>query len=197
MEIKKILSRNMVLFTMGLCLSLLGCSGEDGTDGVNGEQGPPGADGADGKDGNANVIVSDWMQITWDELNQLVPPTLGAMYIDEITGVNDITAFMETGGIVLFYLKRDLGVGYISVLLPYQEGTDRIYANVAISTDPNYTLAGLVIHGESIDVTKYENNNDYMIRYLLVPANVAQASDLINKMPENFDEATTLLGLEQ
>ncbi|WP_108424276.1 collagen-like protein [Flagellimonas amoyensis] len=184
----------------GLSITLVSCSGEDGKDGANGEmgaQGDAGKDGQDGQDGNANVIVSDWTQIVWDNVNNNVPPTFGQMLIEEIPGITDIQAFLETGGVILVYLKLDFGLGSITVLLPYQDGSDNIYTYIATSENPNFHTAALVIAGESDDVSQLENSDTYLIRYVIVPANIAQATDLVNHMPESFGEATTLLGLEQ
>lgn len=196
---------------MGLSITLVSCSGEDGKDGINGEmgvqgeqgpqgpqgpQGEQGEQGEAGQDGNANVIVSDWMQISWGHVNNDVPPTFGQMFIDEIPGIEDFRAFLETGGVILVYLKRDNGLLVGTILLPYQEGNDHIYAYAASPTDPNLP-AGLLITGESDDVTSFENNDEYLLKYVLVPADMVATSGLADKMPENFGEAAILLGLEQ
>lgn len=191
------LAKMALYLFMGLSILLVSCSGEDGEAGPAGKDG---IDGKDGEDGNANVIVSDWMQITWDIVNYDVPPTSGRMYFQEISGINDIDAFMETGGVVLFYLKHSIisnGILTYTTLLPYQEGTDHIYAYYSTTTTPQIYKTGLILRAESNDVTTFENNDDYMIRYLLVPANVAEASGLADKIPESFGEAAALLGLEQ
>ncbi|RIV49647.1 collagen-like protein [Flagellimonas taeanensis] len=200
------LSKLTLLLFLGMGIVLVSCSGEDGKDGLNGEmgiqgeqgaQGVQGPQGEQGQDGNANVIVSDWMQIAWDNVDNNVPPTFGQMFIEEIPGIADIEAFLETGGVILVYLKRDYGLGTFTLLLPYQDGSDHIYTYTATATDPNILPPGLVIVGEANDVSNFENNDAYLIKYVIVPANVAQASDLVNKMPENFGEAATLLGLDQ
>lgn len=197
---------------VGLSITLVSCSGEDGKDGINGEmgiqgeqgpqgpqgeQGEQGEQGQDGQDGNANVIVSDWMHITWDYENTDVPPTLGQMFIDQVPGISDIEAFLETGGVVLFYLKRDFGLGTATILLPYQDGSEHLYAYTSTTTHPDFLVNGFVITGESNNVTSFENNDNFLVRYVLVPTNIVATSGLANKMPESFGEAATLLGLEK
>ncbi|WP_418499009.1 hypothetical protein [Flagellimonas sp.] len=186
---------------LGLSIALVSCSGEDGKDGIDGEmglQGPAGQDGADGQDGNANVIVSDWMQIVWDDVNSDNPPTIGEMYIEEIPGIDDMNAFLETEGVVLVYLRRTSGFATITTLLPYDDDFYYIYAYTSTTTDPNFFNNALVIRGESVfGVTEIENNDSYMVKYVVVPANIAQANDLTNNMPKSFGEAATLFGLNQ
>lgn len=88
-------SKLALLLLLGMGIALVSCSGEDGKDGIDGAIGP---EGPAGQDGNANVIVSDWMQIVWDDVNSDNPPTIGEMYIEEIPGIDDMNAFLETGG---------------------------------------------------------------------------------------------------
>lgn len=174
-----------------------GPQGEQGEQGEQGSQGEQGQSGEDGQSGSANVIVSDWMMITWTSVDNKVPPTRGEMIIEEVPGINDLNAFLDTGAVVLFYLRRDFGVATATSQFPYQDDSEHIYSYTMTTTDPDQFLAGLYIVGESINVTSMENSNNYLIRYVLVPADIAEASDLANNMPENFGEAATLLGLEQ
>ncbi len=174
-----------------------GAQGEQGPQGEQGAQGEPGAQGDPGQDGSANVIVSDWMHIVWDNVDNSVPPTWGEMIIEEIPGIDDITAFLDTGGVVLFYLRRDIGLATFTTPLPHQDGSEHIFSYAVTSTDPNIFVPGLVIRGESTNVSSMENSNNYLIKYVIVPANIAQASGLANNMPKSFGEAATLLGLQQ
>ncbi|WP_418500957.1 hypothetical protein [Flagellimonas sp.] len=195
-------SKLALLLFLGLGITLVSCSGEDGKDGINGEmglQGPAGQDGTNGQDGNANVIVSDWMHIVWDDIDNMEPPTWGNMYIEEIPGINDINAFLETGGVVLFYMKLSTGNGTATSLFPIELGNFiHLFAFGISHEDPNDGITGFVISGvEATDASIVENNDNYMVKYVVVPANIAQANDLTNNMPESFGEAATLLGLQQ
>nr|WP_292959969.1 MULTISPECIES: hypothetical protein [unclassified Allomuricauda] len=48
---------------------------------------------------------------------------------------------------------------------------------------------GIVVRMEDDDVLGVQNDETYTVRYILVPANVAQTSGIANKMPESFGEA--------
>lgn len=191
------LAKMALYLFVGLSVMLVSCSGEDGETGPAGKDG---IDGKDGEDGNANVIVSDWMHIKWNIVDTYYdPPRYGLMNFQEIPGIDDLDAFMETGGVVLFYLKHAFinGIYTRTTMLPYQEDSDHIYTYYATTTAPQIYVAGLILRAESDDVTQFENNDDYLIRYVLVPANVAEASGLADKIPENFNEAAAMLGLQQ
>ncbi len=63
----------MMIFTIA-SLSV-GCEGEDGEDGMNGINGIDGIDGVQGpagEDGNANVIASDWLDLSGDFISGLL-----------------------------------------------------------------------------------------------------------------------------
>ncbi|WP_199913381.1 hypothetical protein [Flagellimonas amoyensis] len=188
------ISKMSLLLFLGLGTILISCTGEDGKDGINGEMGPA------GQDGNANVIVSDWMHISWGTVNSDVPPTSGRMYFQEIPGIDNIEDFVKTGGVILVYLKHGIipngGLVHIS-LLPYQDGSDHLYAYISTTTAPQIYVTGLVVRAESSDVTHFENNDDFMVKYVVVPANIAQNSGMTSQTAKDFDEVITLLGLNQ
>ncbi|MBA4746142.1 MAG: collagen-like protein [Muricauda sp.] len=194
MKTKNLNLAKLALFLfMGLSITLVSCSGEDGTDGIDGidgEQGPPGQDGADGQDGNANVVASDWFQIEWTNAQ----PTESSMHI-EIPEV-DMTEFLANGGVVLVYLKiiNDYPKTYT---LPYEYNNvtfDYYMANVPDEFDGiSVTLDDPDENGVYLDVLE---NPNYTLRYVLVPANVAEETGIADKMPENFGEAAALLGLD-
>ncbi|MEE1962375.1 hypothetical protein V1387_06745 [Allomuricauda taeanensis] len=194
------ISKMSLLLFLGLGTILISCSGEDGKDGIDGEMGIQGEQGPAGQDGNANVIVSDWMHISWSIVNSDVPPTSGRMYFQEIPGIDNIEDFVETGGVILVYLKHGIipngGLVHIS-LLPYQDGSDHLYTYISTTTAPQIYITGLVLRAESNDVTHFENNDDFMVKYVVVPANIAQNSGITSQTPKDFDEVVTLLGVNQ
>lgn len=192
MKIQKLNLAKMAFYAfLGLSLTLTACSGEDGRDGVDGEMGPQ---GPAGQDGNANVIASDWLLFYW---NIESSPTHSEMLID----VPEISEVVENGGMVLMYFKMDLGNGNsFTYTLPYDTGND-IYFNYFIVNAPTVDNVGIAIllddpnaNGVYLDVL---NNPDYTLRYVLVPAAMAQAYDFENGgIPETFGEAAALFGLD-
>ncbi|AEM71066.1 hypothetical protein Murru_2027 [Allomuricauda ruestringensis DSM 13258] len=200
MKIRNLNLAKMALYLfLGLSITLVSCSGEDGKDGINGEigpQGPAGQDGADGQDGNANVVVSEWMQFAFDNKEDADPPTYGDMHFeDEDIPEVDINAFLENGGVALFYVR----ISYVSSTqtgqLPYQLGSLTWETWMETSTDPD-AVNGFIVRAYANDVITMENTDTYMLRYVLIPANVAEETGIADKMPESFGEAAALLGLD-
>jgi hypothetical protein len=77
---KKVVFNFRILSIIFGALLILSCKGDPGDDGAIGPQGPAGVDGVDGidgvdgSDGNANVMASDWLDLTfpanWDGVNE-------------------------------------------------------------------------------------------------------------------------------
>lgn len=182
--------KNIFLFSIGICLSLaLGCSGEDGETGLQGPAGKDGADGQDGQDGNANVIASEWIDIEWTE-----KVTAEWAYMD--IPVEGIMEYVENGGIAMMYLKTAdtiiLGLPFTS---SFEGGSSYYFRYGKFSTDDviwegfRFNMQG---HGTAINVAQ---SLDYAVRYVLVPANMAQANGMASKMPKTYEETVSLLGI--
>ncbi len=184
MKTKKTFLKNILLFSIGVCLSLaLGCSGEDGETGA---QGPAGKDGVDGQDGNANVIASEWMQIVWSYTN-------GEDYAYMNILVEEIMEFVEKGGIVMLYLRNDLNGTTVSALpVTYSSG---ISYDFSYGEFPN-NIEGIRLFVDHPNYDLLENNPNLRVRYVLVPANMAQANGMVGKIPKSYEEAVSLLGLD-
>lgn len=168
---------------MGLSVLLTSCSPEDGKDGIDGKDG---AQGPAGQDGNANVLASEWQNIEWNLNSQ---QNFGVMLI-EVKDI-DLQEFITTGGVIMVYFKLILDESDTVVYsLPATLGN--LYVDFALydSTD----TSGITITMSSSDniVPSYANNPNYNVRYVLVPANVSEASGLnLN----NYKEASKILGL--
>lgn len=176
---------------IGLSVTLTSCSGEDGEDGIDGIDGINGEQGTAGEDGNANVIASDWFNINWTDAQ----PLISSMQI-EVPEL-DMEAFTASGGVVLVYLK--ITDDYTTThLLPFELGNAKFEYGV-LNVPDGFDGILVLFNDPDADGLYLEilNNPAFMLRYVLVPASIADASGLINKMPENFGEASTLLGLEQ
>ena len=173
---------------MGLTITLTSCSGKDGADGESikgdqGEQGPA------GEDGNANVIASDWMQIQW---SQDAIPSEGNMYLD-VPEVN-LAEFVETGGLVMMYLKLTTAESTVTYALPllYKNATLTFYTQ---TTDVAANIV-LNIKDQDAQIIDYQNKESFKIRYVLVPANVADQTGLADNIPPTFEDAKFLLGID-
>ncbi|MBA4746143.1 MAG: collagen-like protein [Muricauda sp.] len=189
MKTKKTLLKSIILFSMGICLSLaLGCSGEDGETGAQGPAGKDGVDGQDGQDGNANVIASEWIDIEWTEK---ITTEWAYMAIP----VEGIMEYVENGGIAMMYLKT---ADSVVVGLPFtsssQGGSSYYFRYGKFSSGESewegfrFTMQG---HGTAINIAEI----NYAVRYVLVPANMVHTNGLADKMPESYEEAVSLLEL--
>lgn len=165
-----------LLLFVGLSTILISCSGEDGKDGINGEMGPA------GQDGNANVIVSDWMPLVWNYTNGY---TIARMDIP-IEGIMD---YVESGGVVMVYLRDDSNGTHVQALPIYSNNSYYFhYGKYGAS------FFGIWVWAVHSDLDSIENNPEIRLRYVLVPANVANASGIADRSPISFDEAASLLG---
>lgn len=177
---------------VGLSITLTSCSGEDGKDGDPGEsiKGDKGDPGKDGEDGNANVIASDWQTIQWDE----AIPTAGTMIL-EVPEL-DLIDFVETGGFVMVYFKLRSGEdSFATFALPFMFNN----ATYSFYTTTSADTGVIVVRAEDPDsqlILDIQNDPDFTLRYVLVPANVADQTGLASNIPLTFEDAKTLLGLD-
>ncbi|NAY92391.1 hypothetical protein GTQ34_10710 [Muricauda sp. JGD-17] len=177
---------------MGLSITLTSCSGkdgEDGIDGINGIDGEQGPQGPAGEDGNANVVASDWMQIQWDN----AIPTEGSIML-EVPELN-LSEFVDNGGVVLVYLRTLAEGGAITFSLPFtlNDATFSFYTITNVDTPGIVVLATDPNSNYILDI---QNDPDFTLRYVLVPANVAEQNGLTEKTPATFEEVKFQFGLD-
>lgn len=171
---------------IGLGVLFTSCSTEDGKDGIDGIDGVDGAQGPAGQDGNANVIASDWQTIQWDE----AIPTAATMIL-EVPEL-DLTDFVETGGVVMVYFKLRSGEeSFATFALPFMFNS----AKYSFYTTTTADTGVIIVRAEDPDsqlILDIQNDPDFTLRYVLVPANMAETTSLnLN----NYDEISKLLGL--
>ncbi len=182
------LAKMALYLFLGLSITLVSCSGEDGTDGVDGIDGVDGEigpQGPAGQDGNANVVVSDWMEISWTGIGN------GHAEMEIDIPDNEIA----NGGVALVYLRIGNEESSTSYPLPYFKDDDHMRFELDKNGD-DYIIRMHMYTPLQEGITEIENNPDYSIRYVLVPATMAEETGIADKMPENFGEAATLLGLD-
>ncbi|MBO0331578.1 hypothetical protein [[Muricauda] lutisoli] len=170
---------------MGLTITLTSCSGKDGADGesIKGDQGPAGIDG------NANVITSNWKQIQWSD----PVPSEGNMYLD-VPEVN-LAEFVETGGLVMMYFQVTSTESVVTYALPFMYKT----ASLSFYTQTTDVADNIVLNMKDPDeqsIYDVQNTESFKIRYVLVPANVADQTGLADNIPPTFEDAKFLLGID-
>ncbi|MEO8935048.1 MAG: hypothetical protein ABI295_12150, partial [Xanthomarina sp.] len=110
-------------------------------------------DGKDGADGNANIFVSDWFQIQFDEIN--ADNDEGVMIIP----LENFDAYIGNGGVAIMYAKEEsLGQFAISPL-PIGD-TFTFYVG-----DTEDTGKAIVFYASTSDVSFLENNPMATLKY--------------------------------
>ena len=179
---------------VGLSITLTSCSGKDGDDGIdgidgiNGEQGPQ---GPAGEDGNANVIASDWIPIQWDNSPGLFEATMD-IGVSEV----NLNELIETGGVVMVFFRAKAEEIYYTFTLPFlfQNASYNFYI---ISDETSGRIRVEASDPEGKLIIPIQNDVDnYALRYVLVPANVADQTGLADNIPASFEDASTLLGID-
>lgn len=109
----------------------------------------------------------------------------------------DMEAFTASGGVVLMYLKIT-GDRYTTThLLPFELGNAKFEYGVLNVPDE---FDGILVLLNDPDAgglyLEILNNPAFMLRYVLVPANVADRNGLADNIPASLEDARTLLGLD-
>lgn len=119
-------------------------------------QGPP------GDDGNANIIYSDWLDISWNIVDN---PGIKMMSIEEPLLTED---FIDGGGVIIMYIKIDLEDGYVIYQIPHISGNDHLFFGfVNISGSRVELEFGVEAIDSSKPVADYQHDQ---VRYILIPA---------------------------
>ncbi|WP_452225311.1 hypothetical protein [Lacinutrix chionoecetis] len=172
--------KHLVLKTKYVVLALFvafsfSCSPEDG------EQGPA------GQDGNANIIESNWMQIQFDETN--AADDYGSMIISN----SDIENYINTGGVLLMYIKVDQAGEIIIYPLPVRDEFTYVVANVPSQGVENAIFFSI----NTSTVSDYENTPLYTIKYVIIPPAVVTAGKSLDYSKMPYNEVQHLFGLEK
>ena len=158
----------LVIIAFTFILAGISCEGPEGPTGPEGPQGPQGEQGPqgpEGPEGTANVIYSDWMNISWNFNDN---PTSKAMYIEESRVIED--DFIANGSLLIF-LKLETPDGVAMTALPFISGTDNLY--FVIGDVPSEGVEGILIQLSSTDGSTVQDDwSGYQIRYVIIPGGV-------------------------
>ncbi|MDO6517776.1 collagen-like protein [Zobellia uliginosa] len=143
----------------------MGPEGPQGEQGVAGPQGEQGLQGESGEDGNANVLSSDWFDVSWSSS----PSTFG--YHDQTA--MDITAQDLEDSVILVYFENASYVyplpmawsATLTVNYAFQAGRIRIYFRTETSSTPPEGRARYIIIPSSTVSSKAESLNYYKMSY--------------------------------
>ena len=142
-----------------------GEQGPQGEQGVAGLQGEQGLQGEPGEDGNANVIASDWFDVSWSS-----SPSTFATHDETAT---DITAQDLEDSVILVYFESGTFVYPLPVTwtatstvnFALQPGQIRLYFRAETSSSPPAGRARYIIIPSSSVSSKVKRLNYYKMSY--------------------------------
>ena len=140
-------------------------------------------DGAPGADGNANVFVSEWLQIKFDTKND--GDDSGIMIIP----IENIADLVNNGTVFLMYFKTAVDDQFIVYPLPYDNNTF-LFAIV----NSEIIGEGLAFVANTSNVSELENKPEYTVQYVVIPKSNAISSIDYTKM--SYEEVVESLNLE-
>ncbi|WP_198439742.1 collagen-like triple helix repeat-containing protein [Pareuzebyella sediminis] len=153
----------------------MGPEGPQGEQGVAGPQGEQGLQGEPGEDGNANVIASDWFDVSWS-----TSPSVFATHDETVT---DITAQDLEDSVILVYFESGtyvypLPVSWTAtstVNFAFQPGQIRLYFRAETSSVPPAGRA----------------------RYIVIPSSsVSSTAKSLDYYKMSYQEVMDLFGLD-
>jgi len=144
------ISRLFMYLFMVFAITLTACS-DDGEDGMDGVDGAIGAQGPAGEDGNANVVASDWIDITLEDTN----------FTFEDVGAGVFTEEIKDAYVILVY-GRSSSAGLV-LGIPYTEGV-LSYAFALIDDIDALRIIGTTSDGSNFNFSVIDQ-----VRYVLIP----------------------------
>jgi hypothetical protein len=200
---KKISSVFPFLLCIVLAVTVVSCEkGEDGAQGpagpagpagAAGAQGPAGAAGAAGQPGSANVVYSNWLDVTYaaDTVhNGALIDTLG--YAAEIDAPKLADSIINKGTIKVYWNVNTAADPTI-VALPYFE-TGGLFGGVPLTVNTFFRIQKIFLYA-NFNVSSFTEQNQkvWQYRYVLIPGSTTGRSN-INW--NNYAEVKAYLGLK-
>jgi hypothetical protein len=168
---KRMTLQILVTFLVAIAISFSSCS-KEGPVGPQGEQGPQGAQGAQGSQGDpgtANVIYSNWLNVSFDAdtvHNGAVIDTIGFYSTIEAAGLDN--SILTSGEIKVFLNLGTADDAYV-VPLPYFSPYN------GITIEPSFYVGNIDIYS-NIDAGTAQDQSGNIFqqyRYILIPGGTA------------------------
>jgi len=165
----------LILVTLLVSFSF-SCSPEDGKDGATGPQ------------GNANVIVSDWLQVEFDHVDS------NNNYARMLIPIEDFETFLQNGGVVQMYIKQSVdGRQSVTYPLPFYDSSVINYSFAILNLDA--IGQGIMFLANNPDVGQLENTPEFTIQYVLIPGNASARMNL-NDSKMSYQELMKYLDIK-
>ena len=167
-----------------------GAAGPAGPAGPTGASGAAGTAGAAGATGTANVIYSDWLNVTFEPID--IDTTF---WFAEIVAPKLVDSILRKGDIKVYWNAGDDSVGHQAVIpLPNYEP---FFIGAIINP---YFQEQLITLASTLDASSFviNGNNNSQFRYILIPGGTAGRSATGGKTVDwnNYKEVQQYLGLK-
>lgn len=146
-----------------LMLGLLACEGPAGPQGSQGPQGQEGPQGEQGPEGTANVIYSDWIQLS-DLSSPADTTVISRNYTRYQIPAPELTQEIIDNGAILVYYKL-LGM---TTQLPFTLAGIGSSEDLLVTYAP-FTPGRITILSQLLDNTPLTLNSNTQFRYILIP----------------------------
>jgi hypothetical protein len=185
----------MALITMIVSCSKEGPQGPAGAAGPAGPAGPSGPQGPAGPAGTANVIYSNWLDVTYTP----VKDTQTDGTIDTLAWTANITApKLDTSilnrGEIKVYLNAGTSTSPLVAPLPL---TDFYYILYVQNLNPYFSPGSIdLISTDDASTITYQGAKYYQYRYILIPGGTSSGRYAKNIDWNNYNQVKTYLGLK-
>ncbi|SHG30031.1 hypothetical protein [Flagellimonas flava] len=166
---------------VAICLVLFSsCSAEDGADGAIGPQGEQGIQGEPGANGNANVIASEWLDVSF---TPLIRDVLTATLMDD-----RITTAMTNNSVFLLYGRNGATQPESTVSIPFTEPILGVSFYYILDT----SIGELEILGVSLDGSTPTVGVINQVRFVIIPS----GTNSLSQENPTYGELVKQLGLD-
>jgi len=165
-----------------------GAAGPAGPQGPAGANGANGAAGAQGAPGTANVIYSNWLDVTFDPA---APDS--SVWAAEITAPKLVDSIINRGEIKVYWnIGSDSTNAQFVTSLPV---IDLFLFGGLISVNPYYS-PGSILLVSNADISSFvdNGNNYFQFRYVLIPGGVNAGRGTKTIDWNNYNEVKAYLG---
>lgn len=201
------MKKNNTLLPLLLCIvlavTIVSCEkGEDGAQGpagpagpagAAGAQGPAGATGAPGAPGTANVIYSNWLDVTYAADTVHVGTLIDTLGFAAVINAPKLVDSIINKGTVKVYWNVNTAADPTIVALPYFE-TGGLFGGVPLTVNTFFRAQNIFLYA-NFNVSSFTEQNQkvWQYRYVLIPGSTLGRSN-INW--NNYNEVKAYLGLK-
>ncbi len=167
-----------------------GVAGPQGAPGANGAAGPAGPAGAAGTIGTANVVYSDWLNVTFDPAS-----ADSSVWSADIPAPKLVDSILTKGDIKVFWnLGSDSTNDQFIVPLPVVD----VLLFGGLLTVNSYSSFQNILLLSNFDLSSFKTGiyNNFQFRYILIPGGVKAGKGVKTIDWNNYKEVQQYLGIK-